>query len=174
MGFGLTDKSSVPGRLPSSIIRVQAPTATQRARLHLGKALWRGIGSPRHINLLLDGPRLVIRPCELGVGYTVVGGNTSTMPRVSLGEESRELLALDAGVYQAAVAAGCIVARLAMTPTSVPLIARPTALVPAPAGSASEIRALRLPMEAIARLEQLGDGDVAAGVLALLARQSDT
>ncbi len=159
-------RSSVPGRSPSSIVRVQAPTATQRARLYLGKALWRGIGSPRHINVLLDGPRLVIRPCEPGTGYTVVGGATSTMPRVSLGEEVRELLALEAGIYQAALAAGCIVARLAPAP-----VAAQSATTPVMPASA--IRAVRLPVEAIVRLERLGDGDLAAGILALLTRQPE-
>ena len=154
------------GRPPSSIVRVQAPRAGQRARLYLGKALWRGIGSPRHVTLLLDGPRLVIRPCGPGTGYTVIGGNASTMPRVSLGEEMRALLALDEGVYQAAVAAGCIVARL--TPAPTPMAAQPGVTPVAPA---SAIRAVRLPVAAIERLERLGGGDLAAGILALLERQ---
>ena len=57
----------MPGRLLSRIVRVQAPTATQRARLSLGTALWRGIGSPRHVTVLRDGPRLVIRPRDPAV-----------------------------------------------------------------------------------------------------------
>jgi len=100
------------GRTPSAIVRVQGPTQSQRARLFIGKALWRAIGSPRHVNLLPDGPRLLIQPCDSSTGYTVVGGGPNAMPRVSLGEEMRCMLDLDEGTYPAAVAAGRIVVTL--------------------------------------------------------------
>ncbi len=105
-------------------MRVQGPEERQRARLFIGKAFWRQIGEPRHVNLLLDGLRLLIQPCEPGVGYTVVGGGPSAMPRISIGEEMRELLDLDEGTYPAVVEAGRIVVTMVATATR-PLV--PTA-----------------------------------------------
>jgi len=99
----------VAGRRPSSIVRVQGPEEGQRARLFIGKQLWRDSGEPRHVNLLADGPRLLIQPCDPGTGYTVVGGGPNAMPRVSIGEEMRELLGLDEGTYPAVVETGRIV-----------------------------------------------------------------
>lgn len=77
-------------------------------RLHIGRALWQEIGSPRRLDVQRRAGTLYLVPASSHEGYSV-GSQGNSVPKISLGHSTLDTLGLVVGYYAAQVEAGMIV-----------------------------------------------------------------
>jgi hypothetical protein len=96
----------------ATFVRIEEPRGQQATwRIHIGRALWQQLGEFSKVRLSRVAGVLTLTPAARGdasFGVYVVSQPTNGMPRLSLGRETVEALALVAGRHAATLVDGAI------------------------------------------------------------------